>query len=646
MEILYLFFLSAPEIRVSNQDINFGGKYRFSYKTESKELIVRENPYYIENFFRLQNDVEDVAKILNVTSIIGENGTGKSSLLKLIKNNFVDGAGGIRNPLIIALKNNENVIVYHFDQLDIKKHNLNDFKIKIEKLVNKTETKTYEGKVIEVKSSIPTINEFASTDFISFSNIFDGELESELKGGYEVSTNFLIRNDYLKNVENRLINNETNQREIDIHLFEEIERQISFVNRYIHAKFIPFELPEYIFLTSKKEVDYDLGFSALEKQILEEYGILNDFLELLEVFKKYIKTKNSKTRVANYFIASCLLNFLLELATHYRAIAEKIKFSVKYKSSKERQSLTEVALRILDDIKDQSNGLSFSFDKNHFQWIEGIKNFIKLLPELVAKDDLLVGDLNILAVKVTGTSKEDFKTFYNNYRNSYRLKPFINFKWRSLSSGEKALFNIYSRFYSLSNGEVITELNRNLIVLIDEGDIYLHPAWQKKFIYLLLDYLPRVYSKMVNGVKRSIQIILTTNSPIPASDLPNDCTIFLEKTSSYSEEKQTIITKTIVKDSLNDQKETFASNIYTLLSDSFFIKNGLIGDFASEKIDDVIKELSSGYEIPMEKREMIRKIIQQIGEPILRHKLFQMYNDRFNLNLHERLDKIEKHLKL
>jgi len=190
------------------------------------------------------------------------------------------------------------------------------------------------------------------------------------------------------------------------------------------------------------------------------------------------------------------------------------------------------------------------------------------------------------------------------------------------------------------------ELKKNLIVLIDEGDVYLHPAWQKRFIYLLLEYLEEIYSKTKNGTIRNIQIVLTTNSAIPASDLPNDNTIFLEKTTSYLEDENIVLTKTIVKDSLNDQKETFAANIYTLLSDSFFIKNGLIGDFATEKINDVIKELSSGYEISFERRESIRRTIQQIGEPILKHKLFQMYNDRFNLSLHERLDKIEKHLKL
>ena len=233
-------------------------------------------------------------------------------------------------------------------------------------------------------------------------------------------------------------------------------------------------------------------------------------------------------------------------------------------------------------------------DRKHYEWIEGVRKFIIFLPDIISANEDSIDDLNQLPIKITGKTRDAFKNFYNCYRDSYSLKPYINFKWRNLSTGEKALINIYSRFYFLSNDEVINELNKNLIILIDEGDVYLHPAWQKRFVYLLLNYLPRVYSKTRSDVKRNIQIILTTNSPIPSSDLPNDNTIFLEKSIYYSDDGQMPITKTIVKDSLNDQKETFAANIYTLLTDSFFIKDGFIGEFAAMKINEIIKELTRG----------------------------------------------------
>jgi hypothetical protein len=175
--------------------------------------------------------------------------------------------------------------------------------------------------------------------------------------------------------------------------------------------------------------------------------------------------------------------------------------------------------------------------------------------------------------------------------------------------------------------------------LIDEGDVYLHPEWQKQFVKILIDFIPIIYNKTTKGDKQKIQIIFTTNSPIPASDLLSYNTIFLENSLNEKNEKVTI-----VKDSLNDQKETFAANIHTLLSDSFFVKNGLIGDFASEKLNKTIHQIIYRVDLSIEEREKMRRLIHQIGEPVLKTKLMQMYNDRFNLEIHERLYKIEKHL--
>lgn len=643
MEILYLYFLQSPEVRIGNQDINFGGQYRFTYNNEHKQLTVSENHYFIDDFFSLRTNSEDSAKISNVTSIIGENGSGKSSLLRLIKSNFADGSAGIRNPLIVALKSGGRIIVYHFEEIGIKKHNLDAFEIQLEKLIVENKKINRSGKAFKY-TVYPKIDGFRNTDFISFSNVFDGEPEVDLKGSYEISTNALIVNDYKRSVENQLINSEINPKQIEIHLYEEIERQIAFTNRYSHEKFIPFELPDYIYLTSKKEIDYDFGYSRQEKAILEEYGSMDDFLSLVLLLKEILKKQKGKEKIQNYFIASCLLNFFLELATHYRAISVHVRFKINFSVIRDLESITEITLKLLDEVENESKSLNVSMDDSHYEWIEGVRGFVKVLPGLVAKNDQSIEDLNMLALEVTGSSRNEFKNFYDSYRKSYRLKPFVNFKWRSLSTGEKALFNIYSRFYSLSNNEAINELNKSVIILIDEGDVYLHPAWQKKFVYLLLDYLTRVYSRMRSGENRSIQLILTTNSPIPASDLPNDNTIFLEKATFYSKDKLDFITSVTVKDSLNDKKETFAANIYTLFSDSFFIKDGLIGDFAVYKINSIISQLSKGLKPDKKSREEIRKIIHQIGEPILKHKLMQLYNDRFNLDIHERLDNIENRL--
>ena len=264
----------------------------------------------MENFFSINDITDNFAKILNVSSIIGENGAGKSLLLKLIKNSFPRGYNGINVPLIIALSNQNRITVYHFDQISIERHNLDEHKIKLKKLTPETKKVIGDDKKNEIDYTIsPIIKEFSNTDFIFFSNIFDGDFEMEVEGLSDISTNYLIRNDFIKSVENKIINYEINQHQIEVHLFEEIERQIAFINRYIHDKFIPFELPEYIYLSLKREVNYDFGYSKKEKDTLEHYGIYKEFIFLLKVIKERFKSKNSKNTLVNLFIAGSLLNF-------------------------------------------------------------------------------------------------------------------------------------------------------------------------------------------------------------------------------------------------------------------------------------------------------------------------------------------------
>ncbi len=647
MEILYLYFKSDI-LPFGNQDINFGGKFRFHYNEKDREFIASKNPFYVENFFSINKPSDKFADVLNVTSVIGENGTGKTSLLKTISQSLAEGQGGLQHHLILVLANAGNIMVYHMSDIAIKKHNLSGLSISIEKLSTKIEKlKLSNGKEYE-NQILPKIDAFRDTDFIYFSNIYDASFENDIqvKGTCDISTNFLVRNDFVKNVENGRINREVSN-PIDIHQFEEKERQIAFINRYKHKEYIPFELPRNIYLSIKRSINFDSGYPEIYKKIIDEYGFLNDFRILSIELEALLSKSKKKDYFIDLFTSSCLMNLLLELATSYRSTTSSGKFEIDTELIKKNKGIRSIALAVLEHLKVQSDLFSVKLDGSHYIWIEGALDFINSLPDLISSTNSTSGENQVsLAWAINDKTGPDFEKLYNSYRNSYRLKPYLNFAWRGLSSGENALLNIYSRFHSLSNEEQINELNKNVIILIDEGDVYLHPSWQKRFVNILLNFLPRLFAKTRNGVKRNIQIVLTTNSPIPASDLPNDNTVFLERNVLYTGIYGSKESKSIVKDSLNDQRETFAANIYTLLSDSFFIKDGLIGDFASLKINEIITELTKGATPSKERREEIRNIIHQIGEPILKHKLMQLYNDRFNLEIHERLDKIESKLSL
>jgi len=633
MEILFLYISSERQI-FANQNINFGGEFRFQYLAERQQLSIERNPMYIQSFFQLGN-LDNSANIENVTSIIGGNGAGKTSLLRFIKNTFASGSGGVQNPIVLALKSEKGIIVYYSEELPISNHNCEEFAIKLQELTSPKNIvlKNDKTPAFEYKMS-PKVKEFDYADIVFFSNVLNDYGDIEVKGTRDISTSFLIKHDFESSVQNRLANVESANL-LETHFSQEISRQIAFINRYNQNKFLPFRLPQLLFISSKRDLKYDFRYSSYEKEIFEEYGFSEQIVLLTDRLLKNINAvKNNLVRLTNHFIADCILNFLFELATNFRSISSKLKFKLPAVAIKSKESNLLIATEILNNIRNQAKKFHIKLDEKHDNWINNTEHFINLISKAIASKQDLISDLNQFAIDISD-SKGEFKEFYNSYRDSFLLKPYLNFKWHNISSGETALLNFYSRFYSISNDESINELQKNVIILIDEGDIYFHPAWQKKFVYLLLEYLPTVFSKTRSGERRNIQIIFNTNSPIQASDLPNDNTIFLEKIDSFT---------TVVRDSLNDQKETFAANIYTLFSDSFFIKEGVIGDFAMIKIDQIIIELTKGAKPDKHKREIIRKVIHQIGEPILKHKLMQMYNDRFNLEIHERLDKIESKL--
>ncbi|MEC3544005.1 AAA family ATPase, partial [Bacillus thuringiensis] len=220
-----------------------------------------------------------------------------------------------------------------------------------------------------------------------------------------------------------------------------------------------------------------------------------------------------------------------------------------------------------------------------------------------------------LCLKV-GEGYDVLKKFMKDYIISSRTYPYITLNWNlQLSSGQKAMLDMFSRFYSIA-----TKINnlgdKNILILIDEGELYLHPQWQKSLLKDLLDFFKMIYDK-------DIQVILTSNSPFIVSDLPKHNIVFIGK---KARENGMI-------DALVNKKQTFAANIHTLLSDSFFIDGELIGDFAKEKINWLINILSGDIDNIRKNEKKIRKLINLIGEPIIKNKLMSMLEDQLKTNL-------------
>ncbi|TGV31405.1 hypothetical protein EN829_032970 [Mesorhizobium sp. M00.F.Ca.ET.186.01.1.1] len=219
------------------------------------------------------------------------------------------------------------------------------------------------------------------------------------------------------------------------------------------------------------------------------------------------------------------------------------------------------------------------------------------------------------------------------------LKPFLttpDAKLESFSSGQYAKFSFLAKLYWFLEGhrkyterwkpligsyifsrdEVLQE-EETALLFIDEGELYYHPEWQRKYIKMLIDFIHSTDTKF------KIQVVITTNSPFIISDILSKDVTYLS-----SEEKEF--------------DQTFGQNIHKLLIHNFFMSY-TIGEYSRELIENIMKwlcptkddvvniseELSLYFERPIDPKdysEKIRCLINQIGEPIYRDKLLDTLN--------------------
>ena len=194
-----------------------------------------------------------------------------------------------------------------------------------------------------------------------------------------------------------------------------------------------------------------------------------------------------------------------------------------------------------------------------------------------------------------------------------------------MSHGEKIFYgqilNIY--FYNLSSS-----IKDNLILCFDEPEISLHPMWQKEYLNRFINF--------IKILDKNIHLVFTSHSPFLLSDLPKQNLIFLEK-----DEKTGKCVNTTEK--MKDFN-TFGANIHTLLSHGFFMKDGLMGEFAKDKIDLAIKYLNQ-TKLSDKEITYCENIISIIGEPIIKREL-QRKLDSKRLFKIDKIDVIEKQIKI
>lgn len=266
---------------------------------------------------------------------------------------------------------------------------------------------------------------------------------------------------------------------------------------------------------------------------------------------------------------------------------------------------------------------------------------------------------DVISFRVFGT---DVLTLISNHENfildlakfSTQGKPVtpLEFGWhRNLSSGEKSMFDLFSRIYHakslmvdqlkqrLKPEEITKENIPNVFFFIDEGELGFHPEWSRRYINWLIDAFNQVFriegenmgKDLDELINFPVHIILTTHQPISLTDLHPSSVNYLYK-------KETIHDKyeTKILDSHESKIPNFGANIHSLYKNSFFLEGGLIGEFAKNKIKSLVDFFENKKVCKKWTESEARIFIQIVGEPVLKEALWDLYSERFNKEIEER----------
>jgi predicted ATP-binding protein involved in virulence len=598
----------------------FDAEFRVQVEEANTSVIIKveQRRDFIHDFFG--------EKISGITALVGRNGVGKSTLLRYLKELFIKEVNDLRfrhADIILYLESN-TIKIYANEA--------------IKSMVSVQNDTTYDSELLYYRKYPKLYDKVSSLSTVFYSNSLDaGQSEKETNNYFNISTAFLMENigKINQRLKNKKIRSQSNHNRFR---FTELKRQIDFVrflNDHQTEIEIPFKGVSSLTLTIKeiKYSDYedfqtrietfsagdrseiDISESKVERGKEHLLRILRDYLDWI----KELKEREERSAYVDLLFTENLYHSLLTILIEDKKllpalIAErelsdstlgKIVSSVRrnYESFVSFKNVAQQVARFLSDKYDRKAYPRNvpELDEKH---IEKIVEDIRKLEEL----EKYYWEMSHSGSKERSSitfHPEDvsFVGFLEYYFESPLNFKFINFNWARLSAGEESLIAFYSRLFTICR----QSNQSNILLLIDEGDLYFHPEWQRKYLF----YLTKFFESSITTLSK-IQIVLTSHSPFIVSDLMKENIIFLNRRPNDSVE---------VVNSDSEMISTFGGNIHTLFSRAFFMEDSTMSEFAWDKIQKEVLEKLNSLNLSEDQISKMRLITSKIGEPVLRSVL-------------------------
>lgn len=621
MKLLYFFIQDYKALH----DVGFHLDPQFSFKTDAEyssgilpgEKELKKCRVTIGKGQSLPNDFWG-NNVNALASIVGSNGSGKSSAVDWLMNMVVAG---------MATKNEEGFIIFQ-DNSDLKFYASKNFKDKIkfdfdgadlEDIIQverppQIETIFYTGHFEPYEEMTVRSSSFQGETNISDSACLLRDLQNYSNGDTQhlITTMFdHFRGFYLQNMYR-----------ISLMLID--KEYLSKIRIFKTPRFINFKPNESIKMAVRNPIYIPLD----ENQKGRVEALIN-----AQDWNKYTPTpscdalEHSKSFALNEIFMYSLLNFCVE---------------------QKKLDLLEIIIKDWNNISgDFLSGINEFFPKLEtnveFMSLRAANEYLVKMKEIAIflhdNCEFHVG-LRLFYIDVE-TSKEEKRSKLKNILEEisksaiFVVARFFDlyfchnfFSNSTLSSGEWALLNLTSRLHYILTEKLMRGIVQiPKLFILDEGDNAFHPEWQRRYVNIILECLNAL---MPEG--HSLQVIYTTHSPLSLSDLPNRCINFLE----VNDEGKTV--------SCFPDIETFATNVFTLYRDAFFMQNGMIGEFAKNYIEKLSNIIENGVR-SRDEAAVLNKEIELIGDPYVRGFLQKRLKEQF-YDIDMKIELLEQRLAL
>lgn len=558
MEIVYIWVREYKNLK--NFGLNLSSKERFSYDHEKNSLSISKLDRLPKEFFP--------RNISDAIALIGKNGSGKSNALELICN---------------AIKGSKDVI-------------LSDFFV----ITRTSGTKKYSGyykfsSLNPPKSNSVVFEEHAGdidpVSVVFFSNVYDKRRNNFSEKIIDLS----------ENSKERMRFRWANKNYWDVDFLKQIEFA---------------ESENYSQLGIGDPIAFNISinvFNAASKT--SNYGVPDEGLQALHsLIRRRTKDTQPTTRLVFLTQYIYIVGFLnAQFSTfNYSEVQESHFYDIDYEVQKimSNNNLTDDILKgVIAVIRERCVEHKLLTSKSKEMFCHSTLTDGELLTaqfDFLSKLSSAVSNLKVeySSDGIRDRSQQSFtiphspcsQSLLKQFSSLLSFIRFMTLDWTGLSSGQKAYLNLFS---SLS--AAIKKINDTEIILcIDEGDLYLHPKWQVDFLQYLL-------SVVSTAASTKVQLILTSHSPLLISDLPRQNIEILGP-----------------DEGLDEDFQTFGANLYDLYAGPLFLKGSTSGLFSTLKIS-AFMEILRDPKSNAEEATYVRSFLKIFGDKILKYKFEETY---------------------